>query len=257
VNVPATGTKRQIPFRVFGHRGAPGFPRYGENTIRSFRKALASGAGGLEFDVRGCGDGTLVVLHDETIDRTTNGQGRVRDFSYEQLKKVEAGFGDPIPRLSDVLDMFGRECLLNVELKEKDLASAVKALLMERGLEGDVLVSAFDRDDNDAGSTSSWEDLRELDPQIPIALLATRSKLSRLGAKEFIGLALQLKASAIHPEKSPDIARLLALARDARLRVHVWTVNERDEVAHFRKIGVDGIFSDFPERCKGLIDGSL
>lgn len=220
-------------------------------------KALASGAGGLEFDVRRCGDGTLVVIHDETIDRTTNGKGRVRDFSYEQLKKVEAGFGEPIPRLSDVLDRFGGRCLLNVELKEKDLAADVQALLIERGIEADVFVSAFDRDDNDAESTSSWKDLRELAPQIPIALLATRSKLSRVGTKEFIDLALQLEATAIHPEKSADIGKLLTLAHDARLRVHVWTVNERDEIAHFRKIGVDGIFSDFPERCKGVIDGSL
>jgi glycerophosphoryl diester phosphodiesterase len=257
VNIPATGTKRQIPFTVFGHRGAPGFPRYGENTIKSFMNAFASGAGGLEFDVRRCADGTLVVIHDETIDRTTNGRGRVRDLTYEQLKKIEVGFGEPIPRLADVLDRFGGRCLLNLELKEKGLATDVKALLMERGIEGDVLVSAFDRDDNDAGSTSSWEDLRELEPKIPIALLATRSKLSRLGSREFIDLALQLEATAIHPEKRAVIGKLLTLAHDAGLRVHVWTVNEHDEIAHFRKIGVDGIFSDFPERCKGVIDGSL
>jgi glycerophosphoryl diester phosphodiesterase len=257
VNVPATRTKRPIPFSIFGHRGAPGFPRCGENTIKSLMKALASGATGLEFDVRRCGDGTLVVIHDETVDRTTNGKGRVRDFSYEQLKKVEAGVGEPVPRLSDVLDMFGGRCLLNVELKEKDLAADVKALLIERGIEADVFVSAFDRDDNDAGSTSSWEDLRELEPEIPIALLATRSKISRLGTKKFIELASELGATAIHPEKSADIGKLVALARDARLRVHVWTVNERDEIARLRELGVDGIVSDFPERCEGVIDGSL
>ena len=77
----------------------------------------------------------------------------------------------------------------------------MQALLIERGIEADVFVSAFDHDDNDAGSTSSWKDLRELAPQIPIALLATRSKLSRVGTKEFIDLALQLEAAAIHPEK--------------------------------------------------------
>ena len=83
--------------RVFGHRGSPGFPRFGENTLTSFRKALDAGAAGIELDVRRCGDGTIVVIHDATIDRTTNGAGPVSGLSYAQLSRFDAGHGDPFP----------------------------------------------------------------------------------------------------------------------------------------------------------------
>src|ERR1700752_184488 len=103
---------------IFGHRGAPGLPRVGENTPTSFRKAMRLGATGLEFDVRRCADGRIVVIHDETIDRTTNGKGRVADLPYDQLRRFDAGGGESIPLLTEVLDEFGRQCLLNIELKD-------------------------------------------------------------------------------------------------------------------------------------------
>jgi len=143
---------------IFGHRGAPGYPRHGENTITSFKKAIQCGATGLEFDVRRCFDGRLVVIHDDTIDRTTDGKGRVAALSYEQLRRFDAGFGDPIPMLTDVLDQFGAECLLNIEMKEAGIASDIKSLVLERRLERRVIVSAFD-----------WNDLAPLGPEIPIA----------------------------------------------------------------------------------------
>lgn len=216
---------------IFGHRGAPGYSRYGENTVASFNKALKSGADGLEFDVRRCGDGQIVVIHDETIDRTTNGRGRVADFPYEQLKRFDAGFGEPIPLLSDILDKFGSRCVLNIELKDTGLGPDIKKLLLERRLETRVIVSAFD-----------WSELRSLSPEVPIALLA--SKLENL-----LDAARELGAMAIHPRKDIVTPTLVNVAREAKLRVHVWTINEPAEISSFRSLGVDGIFSDFPERC--------
>src|SRR5213592_4769429 len=120
---------------IFGHRGAPGYPRHAENTNGSFKKALQCGATGLEFDVRRCGDGRLVVIHDDTIDRTTNGRGRVGDLSYEELRRFDAGFGEAIPLLSDVLDEFGTKCLLNIEIKEREIVDGVRKLVLEKRLE--------------------------------------------------------------------------------------------------------------------------
>ena len=213
---------------IFGHRGAPGFPRRGENTIASFRKALQCGATGLEFDVRRCGDGRLVVIHDETIDRTTNGRGRVAGLSYEQLRQFDAGGGEAIPLLADVLDQFGAKCLLNIELKDAGIALEVKKLVLERGLEQNVIVSAFE-----------WTELRLLTPEVPLALLS--SKLGNL-----IEAAREMGAAAIHPRRDLVTAALIASARDAKLRVHVWTVNDPSEISHFRDLGVDGIFTDCP-----------
>ena len=216
---------------IFGHRGAPGYPRHGENTIVSFNKALRTGATGLEFDVRRAGDGRLVVIHDETLDRTTNGRGRVADLSYEEIKQFDAGFGEPIPLLTDVLGRFGAQCLLNIELKEAGLASDLKRLLLEMRLEARVIVSSFD-----------WNELLPFGPEVPTAPLS--SELENL-----IPVARSLGSVAIHPRKDLVTPAVISAARDAKLRIHVWTVNEPAEIYHFRKLGVDGIFSDFPERC--------
>jgi len=218
---------------IFGHRGAPGYPRRAENTRGSFRKALQFGATGLEFDVRRCGDGRLVVIHDDTINRTTNGRGRVRSLSYEVMSRYDAGFGEPIPLLTDVLDEFGSQCLLNIELKDPGIAADVKALVLERRLERHVIVSAFE-----------WEELRPLAPEVPIALLT--SKLENL-----ISRACELGASAIHPRRDTVTGTLITAAHEAKLRVHVWTVNEPAEITRFRDLGIDGIFTDFPERVGG------
>src|SRR5436190_7332208 len=209
---------------VFGHRGAPGYPRRGENTKASFEKALQCGATGLEFDVRRCGDGRLVVIHDDTIDRTTNGRGRVRELSYEELSRFDAGSGQAIPLLTDVLDEFGAHCLLNIELKDEGIANDVKELVLERRLEGRVIVSSFD-----------WYELESLPPEIPIGLLT--SKLENL-----VSSARQLGAQAIHPRRDLVTGTLIATARDEKLQIHVWTVNDPAEISHFRELAIDGIF---------------
>jgi glycerophosphoryl diester phosphodiesterase len=219
---------------IFGHRGAPGYPRQGENTKASFRKALEAGANGLEFDVRRCGDGQLVVIHDDTIDRTTNGRGRVRKLSYENLRRFDAGFGESIPLLADILDEFGTQCLLNIELKDSLLAGDVKTMILERRLESRVIVSAFD-----------WDELRGLPPDIPIGLLSTR-------ARRLVSSALELGARTIHPRRDLVTRTLLNVAHDAHLQVHAWTVNDAADMRRFRDMGADGIFTDFPEIASDL-----
>jgi len=216
---------------IFGHRGAPGYPRRGENTMACFKKALCNGATGLEFDVRRCGDGRLVVIHDDTVNRTTDGKGRVERLSYEELRCFDAGFGEPIPLLTDVLDQLGAKCLLNIELKDAGIGRDVKNLILERRLEGHVIVSSFE-----------WDELRVLTPEVPVALLS--SQLSNL-----ISAARQLGARAIHPRRDIVSGTLISAAREEGLQIHVWTVNDPAEMRRFYGLGVDGIFTDFPERC--------
>jgi len=219
---------------IFGHRGAPGYPRTAENTIGSFTKALRAGATGLEFDVRRCADGQLVVIHDDTIDRTTNGRGRVAKLTYEQLRQFDAGFGEPIPLLSNVLQQFGGKSLLNIELKSSEIAQDVKKLVLMGGLQNSVIVSSFD-----------WDELRTLVPDVPIALLAAK-------LRNLIVAAGEMDAAAIHPRCDLVTPSLVDHAHNANLRIHVWTVNDPQDVKTFRNLGVDGIFTDFPERCSTL-----
>jgi glycerophosphoryl diester phosphodiesterase len=223
----------EISMMIFGHRGAPGYPRQAENTRLSFTKALDAGADGIEFDIRRCGDGRLVVIHDETVDRTTNGRGRVRDLSYEELREFDAGSGESIPLLTDTLDEFGSKCILNIELKDGAIAADVKRLVLERQLEQRVIVSAFE-----------WNELRPLTPEVPIALLSSK-------VKNLIAMAHDLSAKTIHPRRDIATRSLIDAAHEAKLKVNVWTVNDMDEVFRLRDLGVDGIFSDFPERFVG------
>jgi glycerophosphoryl diester phosphodiesterase len=194
-------------------------------------KALQCGADGIEFDVRRCADGRIVVIHDETIDRTTNGKGCVAALTYDQLRQYDAGFGEPIPLLTEVLDTFGGRFLLNIELKDTGIADDVKKLVLARNLQANVIVSCFD-----------WPELAAFPPEVPVAPLS--SKLPNL-----ISAARELRATAIHPRKDIVSPALIEAAREANLQINVWTVNDAREASILRLLGVDAVFSDFPERC--------
>jgi glycerophosphoryl diester phosphodiesterase len=199
------------------------------------------------MDVRRCGDETVVVIHDATLDRTTSGRGRVRDFPIHELQRFDAGAGDCIPRLSDVLDVFGSKCPLNIELKETGLSSDVARMVLERGLAQNVLISAFDCDDPANKAESTWQELADLSPRMPVALICSKAKLSEIGADALVAHAVRIGAVAVHPQIGANLPGLLSKAHLAGLRVNVWTLNDPADIARARVLGVDGIFTDVPE----------
>lgn len=235
-----------------GHRGAPGFPRRGENTIHSFHKALASGANAIEFDVRKTKDGKLVVIHDATLDRTTDGKGRVSELFFSDMARYNAGAGagfiERVPLLSEILNIFGRLCFLHIELKVSGIAKEVKKMILDFYLRYSVCVSAFDHDDCDKDSSSSWNDLKHFLPEIPIALIARAKKIARMGMEEYAKTARAMEAMAIHPAYSLCNEDLVRYAHEQNLLINVWTVNDPLQIEHYKSLGVTGIASDFPER---------
>lgn len=239
-----------------GHRGAPGYPRRGENTVRSFWKAIWSGADAIEFDVRRSKDNRLVVIHDATIDRTTDGSGKVKDLLYNpHMVYRDAGFGENIPTLDEVLLTFEQECFLHIELKEQGLVSDVIDMIDLLELKNRVCLSAFDEDDSDPESPTSWKELEKAGRAgMATALLANYGKVfdsgHLQGYKQYIKIAVELGARAIHPHASvirEGGKEFIDMARDNGLLVNVWTVNKPSEIEDFRKLGVNGIISDFPE----------
>ena len=223
------------PFLCIGHRGARGHEP--ENTLRSIRRALDLGANGIEIDVWWV-DGELIVFHDSKLDRTTNGRGLLSRKTFAQLRTLDAGQGERIPTLREVCDTVARRALLNIELKGPRTAAPVAALIREY-VAGhgwryeDFLVSSFSR-----------RELRAIDdPHIPIGLLLTRpSRLCWFNAR-------RVRAVAVHPALRYARKPFVAEAHRRGLKVFVYTVNAPADIARLRAWGVDGVFTDFPERA--------
>lgn len=224
-------------FLSIGHRGACGYEP--ENTLRSIRRALELGAHGVEIDVR-LVHGELLVMHDAKLDRTTNGHGYLVRKSLTALRALDAGHGERIPTLREVFQTVNRRAFINIELKGRRTAAPVCALIHEfvytHGWQyADFLVSSFHR-----------TELRAVpDPQVPIGLLLTRpTRLYGLSAR-------RVRACAVHPAVRYVTARFVADAHRRGLRVFPYTANDPAEIARLRDLGVDGVFTDFPERAVG------
>jgi glycerophosphoryl diester phosphodiesterase len=224
-------------FLCIGHRGACGHEP--ENTLRSIRRALELGAHGVEIDVR-LVHGELLIMHDAKLDRTTNGRGYLVRKSLAALRALDAGGGERIPTLRELFETVNRRAFINVELKGRRTAGPVCALIREYVHEHgwqyeDFLVSSFNRAELRAVS----------DSKIPIGLLLTRpTRLYSLSAR-------RVRACAVHPAVRFVTARFVADAHQRGLRVFPYTTNSAAEIARLRDLGVDGVFTDFPERVTG------
>lgn len=217
-----------------GHRGAAGHEP--ENTLRSIRRALELGADGIEIDVYAV-HGELLVIHDTTLDRTTNGRGRLTDHTLEELRALDAGHGERIPTLAEVFDTVDQRALINIELKGRETAVPTLALIEryvnERGWRHeDFLVSSFRR-----------RELRALKgTPVRRGVLFVRSPWG------FARTARDLGAWSVHFDVHFLREKQVSEAHRLGLKVFVYTVNNPGEIARCRAWGVDAIFSDFPDR---------
>lgn len=221
-------------FLCIGHRGARGLEP--ENTLRSVRKALELGADGIEVDVY-FADGNLVVIHDETLERTTNGTGRVEEKPFDYLRSLDAGCGEKIPTLREVFDAVDRSAFVNVELKGTGTAEPVAELIAEyvngHGWSGeDFLVSSFD-----------LTELRKLAGRgIRLGVLFTKPPA------DFPAIAKSLGAHSIHLASQFAGRRMVGKAHACGLAVFVYTVNSAAAIVKMRELGADGVFTDYPDR---------
>lgn len=220
----------------FGHRGARGHEP--ENTVRSVRRALELGADGIEVDVYYV-DGRLVVIHDDTLDRTTNGTGPVMEKTFTQLRSLDAGQGEKIPTLEEIFEAVNRRALINVELKGPGTAAPVAALIGEyerqRGWRPrDFLVSSFEH--------AQLEEMRKLRPEIRLGALFEEP------LPDLVARAERLGAWSLHVGRELVTPELVDEAHGHGLRVFVFTINEPHEMARLCALGVDGIFTDYPDR---------
>ena len=235
------------------HRGASA--KAPQNTLVAFRKALEMGADGIELDVRLSADGVPVVIHDATVDATTNGRGRVDRMTLDQLKQLDAGSsfspafaGERIPALNEVLETVGQSMLLNLELKGIQLSSraleeAVAGLVERHALEGNVLISSF--------NPLALRRVQRIAPHIPTALLYSRPAWPALRLADLI---LARPTTAVHPHYKVADEQHIRWARANHVRVHVWTVDDPVEMRRLIGWGVDGIITNEPETLRRLLE---
>lgn len=233
--------------RLFGHRGASA--RWPENTLRSFREALAEGATHLELDVHMSADGKVFVLHDATLDRTTNGSGPARALDWAALSALDAGCKGPrepreraaIPLLADVLAAFP-DTPMNIEVKQPDppMVEAFFAVLDAHAARDRVLVAAENHD-------------------IMLAIRAfAPDAVTGFSSREVLGFILEGSNADYRPpgfalqvpetfDAMPIVTEaFLERARRLGVQVHVWTVNDVADARRLLGMGVDGIMSDAP-----------
>lgn len=203
-----------------------------ENTVRALARA-AETASMVEFDLRRCGSGDLVVIHDETVDRVTDASGRVDERSHSWLAELDVlGSGQGVPTLPEVLDSVPGDTALNVELKERGLATDLVDALADHDHE--MLVSSFD--------DGALRELRSV-ADLPVATVFAADPESG------IETALELDAVAVHPQWELVDAAFLERAHEHGLAVNAWTLRGDEAVRHVEGLDVDGRIVDAPRFC--------
>ena len=218
-------------FLIIGHRGASGLEP--ENTLAAFREAVRLGVDGVELDVRCVGD-ALVVFHDDQLDRTTDGHGAVANASLESLRRLDAGHGERVPTFEEVLAAVPERVLVNVELKGPGTAAAAARRLA--GLGRRILVSSFDHERLLA--------FRGHCPDTPVAPLvgAWRDGLETL-ARSLNAWSVNLAWRTVTPARVAEV-------RSWGCRCLVFTVNSVRRANRLRGMGVNGVFTDYPDRLR-------
>ncbi len=231
-----------MTFMTIAHRGASGIRP--ENTLASFREALALGILHLECDVHLSRDGHIVVIHDATVDRTTSGRGRVRDMTLAELRALDAGKGERIPLLEELFAILPDQGRLVIEIKEDErfprLTDAVVAMVESRQeLRGRLGISAFEWD--------TLRRVRQLSQQIELSALL-RDAAGALAEAQSTGVNI------LCPKASDVTAGMVAQLHAAGYLVRAWGLKGRDEAEMARLIecGADGMTTDYPDVLAAL-----
>lgn len=235
---------------IFAHRGFSG--KYPENTLLAFKEALKLDIDGIELDVHKSKDGKLVVIHDEDVKRTFQGNGEIKNLNYDELLKLKCsknGFEENlecrIPLLEEVLDLIkDRDIILNIEIKN-DIVSYdniefdVLNLINKYEVKNKILISSFNH--------KALRRVKELQGDINIGVLYEEE------IPNVIEYAKEIGAYAIHPCKSLITDEIVKEAHDNNIKVNVYTVNKEADVKRLNSWNVDGIFTDYSDNAVEIL----
>ena len=229
-------------FLIIGHRGACGYEP--ENTLLSFGKALELNADMIETDVYKCKTGELVLIHDNTVDRTTNGKGYIEELTFQELRAFDAGKGEKIPTLAEALELLAGKTKINLELKGEDTAGPVFEIIKKyvkdkKWRYDDIYVSSFNH-----RLLRKFIRLMPDDAQIKICPLIYGIPIDL--SQSIAGL----NAYSVNISSEFINAEIISEAHALGMKVFVYTINNPQEAIKMKSLGIDGIFTDYPDMLR-------
>jgi glycerophosphoryl diester phosphodiesterase len=260
---PYFGQFEQQPL-VMAHRGGRGL--WPENTMVAFQHAVDLGVDVLEMDMHSTADGVLVVMHDDTVDRTTDGTGPIHSFTLEELKALDAGYnwsadegqtfpyrgqGITVPTVQEVFTAFP-DMPMNIEIKQEEPSLAVPfcQLIRDHGMTDKVLVASF--------LEGAMDEFRRECPEVATTAVESEVRTLFILSKAMLEADYNLPAQAVQvPEYSGSLhvltPRFVDAAHHRKLEAHAWTINEVEDMQRLIDLGVDGLITDYPDRLLKLL----
>ena len=222
-----------------GHRGAKGY--VAENTYESISKAIQLGVDGIEIDVFKCASGELVLFHDKDLKELTGESGLIENLTIKELEQFLVLGKYKIPTLKDVLTRIEKPLFVNIELKGLNTAQATSKIIADISRSTSWSLEHF------IVSSFNWDELelfRSIDKNTPVGVLVSKS----MSINEAIEFGKEINAQAIHPNFKLLNDKAVKKIKNNGFKIYTWTVNNEDDINFIKKLKVDGIISDYPDR---------
>ncbi len=241
------------PIRV-AHRGASGSGLAPENTLAAFERAIQLGVDAVEIDVRATRDGVVIVMHDPTIDRTTDREGPVDEWTYAQLREADAGawfgngfVGERIPTLQEAFDLLRHHALAVVEIKADWLAERVLKVAHDVDVADQIVIQSF--------SPETVRRINAVDPSVPTALLIGNlpTSPSRMRARRVAREVLAVGANILNVWHAALTPPFFEEMRKRGVSVWTWTVDEGAVLRDVIQMGVQGVITNYPDRLNNVL----
>ena len=222
-----------------GHRGSKGY--IAENTLESINHAILLGVDGIEIDIFKCLSGELVLSHENNLKRLTGKSAQLEKLTLNELKKFLVVGKYKIPTLTDVLTIIKTPLFVNIELKGLNIAQATSKII------SDISTSTSWSLEHFIVSSFNWDELelfRSIDKNTPVGVLVSKS----MSINEAIEFGKKINAQAIHPNFKLLNDKTVKKIKNNGFKIYTWTVNDEDDISFMKKLKVDGIISDYPDR---------